>query len=169
MLKCYCRVVSWSSLTSCCSWVGSLCLWRSAAVERCIMVKIYLSSAASRIEAIFASDVYSCKSSANPCSPILSSWQKKSPFTFKVHYKKWAQIKSLGPKSLNSQKDWIQTQLLLVGPLTDICTSLINTHRCFVENEGTFGLLTNILIHLLKDFHPHMSCIKATIRRKVPS
>lgn len=79
------------------------------------------------------------------------------------------QIKSLDPKPLNSQNDRIQTQSLPVGPLADICTSVTNTHRCSVKNEGILSLLTDIPIHLLKDFRPHTSCIKATIRRKVPS
>lgn len=139
-----------------------------AVLGRPVAVEISLSWAASRIEAIFASEVYSCKRNANPCSPILSSWQKKSPFTFKINYKKWAQIKSLDPNPLNSQNDWIQTQALLVGPLSDICTSLINTHRCSVKNEGTWGLLANTLVHLLRDCHPLTSFIKAPIR-KVPS
>lgn len=113
-------------------------------------------------QAVFDSDVYSCKRNVNPCSPILSSWQKKSPFTFKTHYKKWAQIKSLDSKPLSSLNDRIQTQSLLVGPLTDVSTSLINTHRCSVKIEGLLGLSTDMLIYILLHFHPCVSCINNT-------
>lgn len=123
----------------------------------------------SKIEAIFVSDVYSCKRNVNPCSPILSSWQKKSPFTFKTHYEKWAQIKSLDSKPLSSQNDRIQTQFLLVGPLTDVSTSLINTHRCSVKIEGLLGLLTNMLMYILQYFYPCLSCINILIPRKTSS